>query len=56
MVEKTQKNGDEFRLTYKEMYLRIRFLIEKGNSPNKEELLKELDASYTQVAEKYNLL
>ena len=44
-----------FRLRYKEMYLRIRKLIEGGNAEDKVEQLKILDETYNEVAAKLNL-
>lgn len=57
-IEKTPELKDDpmFKLTYKEMYLRLRRVIEKGQSKNKENLLKELDGAYEEAAKSLNLL
>ena len=50
------KEDTFLRLTYKEMYLRIRKLIENGKTEDKQSQLEELDKIYKETAEKLNLL
>ena len=50
------KDDPPLRLTYMQMYLRLKKLIEKGNALDKDEQLKELNKIYTETAEKINLL
>ena len=50
-VEVTPELKDQpmFRLSYKEMLLRMRRLIEKGDSPDKEKMLAEVDTMYQEA-------
>ena len=50
------KEDTLLRLTYKEIYLRIRKLIENGEIKNKEIQLEKLDKIFKEAAEKINLL
>ena len=47
------KDQPMFRLSYKEMLLRLRRLIEKGDSPDKEKILTEVDKIYQESLEMF---